>query len=278
MSHSMIQETLRDITVRALKAMGVPDDMVTIQFDHPSDSKFGDFSTNVAMLLSKQLGASGKNPFDLAEKIVAGIEAEVKVSHKKTISKVEAVRPGFINFYLSKTFFQQSLEEALEKTAWFGKGMKLWSKKYIIEYTDPNPFKQFHIGHLMTNIIGESLSRIFEFQDAQVTRANYQGDVGMHVAKAMWGILKLKAELPKEGTLSEKTKFLGDAYVLGSNTYEDDAIAQEEIKAINKKIFEKSDPEINELYDWGRAASLEHFEEIYKKLDTKFDHYFFEQT
>ena len=60
-------------------------------------------------------------------------------------------------------------------------------KKVIIDYTDPNPFKEFHIGHLMNNTIGESLSRIFEFEGAKVKRVCYQGDVGIHVAKAIWG-------------------------------------------------------------------------------------------
>ncbi|MCC2631173.1 MAG: hypothetical protein K0S38_982, partial [Candidatus Paceibacter sp.] len=272
----MIHDKLREITQRSLKALGVPEDMVPIHFEHPNDPKFGDYSTNVAMLLSKQLGAGVKTPYDLAAKIATGISEEVKYSYHSVIAKVEAVGPGFINFYLTKDFLKESVAEVLDKTAWYGKGTKLWNKKIIIEYTDPNPFKQFHIGHLMTNIIGESLARIFEFQDAKITRANYQGDVGLHVANAIWGMMKLKDTMPWKGTLSEKTEFLGKAYVLGTKTYEEDSRAQEEIKVINKKVFEKSDTDINTLYDWGRAASLEHFEEIYKKLGTKFDFYFFE--
>ena len=62
----------------------------------------------------------------------------------------------------------------------------------IIEFTDPNPFKPFHIGHLMSNSIGEAISRIATWSGAEVTRANYQGDVGPHVAKAIWGMQKLK--------------------------------------------------------------------------------------
>ena len=58
----------------------------------------------------------------------------------------------------------------------------------MIEYTDPNPFKPFHIGHLMANAVGESISRIIEYSGADTIRANYQGDLGLHVAKAIYGL------------------------------------------------------------------------------------------
>jgi arginyl-tRNA synthetase len=185
----------------------------------------------------------------------------------------------FINFYLSRKFFTSATEEILNNPD-FGKNDLLKSKKIMVEYTDPNPFKPFHIGHLMTNAIGESVARILENSGANVLRANYQGDVGPHVAKAIWGMMQLKKEgkNPKEGDkkATDEVQFLGDAYVLGSDSYEDSPEAKAEIDAINKKVYEKSDAEINALYDWGRKVSLEHFEELYKKLGTKFDHYFFE--
>ncbi len=272
----MIQETLRDITARALKEMGVPADMVTIQFDHPADTKFGDFSTNVAMLLGKQLGASIKTPFDMAERIVAAIQEEIRTSHNKTIAKVEAVRPGFINFYLTKLFFQQSLAEAIEKTAWYGKGMSLWNKKIIIEHTNLNPFKPFHIGHLVNNAIGESLSRILEWQDAKLTRASYGGDIGLHVAKTLWSVMNMKDEIPENASPKAYIEILGAAYSAGNRAYEEDPKAQEEIKVINKKIFDKSDAAINKLYEWGREISIAYFKELYARLDTRVDLHFFE--
>ena len=56
----------------------------------------------------------------------------------------------------------------------------------MVEFTDPNPFKEMHIGHLMSNVIGESVSRLVDFSGATLARANYEGDVGPHVAKALW--------------------------------------------------------------------------------------------
>jgi arginyl-tRNA synthetase len=145
----------------------------------------------------------------------------------------------------------------------------------MVEYTDPNPFKPFHIGHLMTNAIGESIARIIEANGATVIRANYQGDVGLHVAKAIYGMLK---EGGPDGLLpvSNQAEIIGMRYSWGSNEYDTNEEAKKEIDTINKKIYEKSDSEINILYEHGRKVTLEAFEEIYALLGTKFVHYFFE--
>src|SRR3989344_6101701 len=131
----------------------------------------------------------------------------------------------------------------------------------MVEYTDPNPFKEFHVGHLMSNAIGESIARLLEVSGAKVIRANYQGDVGPHVAKALWG----KRQKPERSW--------GEAYTYGTQEYES---KKTEIDEINKKVYEKSDAQINTLYDTGRKESLKRFDEIYKILGTKFDYYFFE--
>jgi len=124
------------------------------------------------------------------------------------------------------------------------------------------------------NVIGESISRIIENSGAEVKRNNYQGDSGLHVAKAVWGILKLGGK--KEGSTVEKSDYIGNSYVKGAQAYDDDKQSKTEIKEINKKLFEKSDSELLDLYQWGRQVSLNHFEELYKKLGTKFNFYFFE--
>jgi arginyl-tRNA synthetase len=158
----------------------------------------------------------------------------------------------------------------------------------MIEYTQPNPFKPFHIGHLMSNAIGESISRVVEFSGARTIRANYQGDVGLHVAKAIYAIKKdlenkevLLLTLAENSTFTGMTvpqiaQYIGEQYAKGSDAYENNPEAKAEIDAINKKVYDRSDEKINEIYAWGRKVTLEAFEEIYKILGTKFDHYFFE--
>ncbi len=271
-----IREKIEKLIEQALESLGVPRDMVSIVLDHPTDEKFGDYSTNVALLLSKQLGASTKNPVDLAQKIVEKIKAEISTDTHSAIINVEIAGPGFINFYLSPSFFREAITEALDKTMWYGKNTKLWNKKIIIEHTNLNPFKPFHIGHIVNNSIGESISRVLEFQDVKLTRASYGGDVGMHVAKTVWGVLSLKHEIEEVSEPRAIIEFLGKAYVLGTEKFDTDPKIQEEIRAINIKIFEGTDPEINSAYDWGKKASLEYFQEIYKRLDTRFDVSFLE--
>ena len=255
-----IKETISDLSLEA-------DD---IHLEHPSNFAYGDYSTNVAMRIAKQIG---ENPKELAREITDKIR-EIKT---KEIEKVEVAGAGFINFYLSREFFTQSIEEILKIGEKWGSGNSLKNQKIIIEYTDPNPFKEFHIGHLMSNAIGESISRIIEFSGAEVKRANYQGDVGLHTAKAIWALMRRKQRGSTAlFTGDEVLGVLGEAYAEGAKAYDEDDIVKEEIKKINKKIYDKNDNEINSLYENGRKISLEHFEEIYKKLGTKFDYYFFE--
>ena len=235
--------------------------------EHPADMTHGDYSTNVAMVHAKELKT---NPRELAEKIVA----ELSKLGLDMIEKTEIAGAGFINFRIKKEFFADSLKEITASEKW-GSNILSKNKKVMVEYTDPNPFKPFHIGHLMTNAIGESVARIFEYSGANVVRANYQGDVGQHVAKAIWAILK-KGKGNTNLSPAEQAHYIGACYVEGSNAYDENPEAKIEIDVINKKVYEKSDPEINEIYDWGRKVTLLAFEDIYKLLGTKFNYYFFE--
>jgi arginyl-tRNA synthetase len=142
-------------------------------------------------------------------------------------------------------------------------------RKIIIEYTQPNPFKELHIGHLVNNAVGEAISRLLETQGAEVKRVTYQGDVGLHVAKSIWAIQNLGLDFTH---ISD----LGKAYAHGDSMYVSDEAAKAEITVLNKKIYEKSDEKVNALYDKGRALSLAHFEVIYKRVGSHFDHNFFE--
>lgn len=264
----MIEAKLKAYITNALTELGIADTPVVLE--RPADLGHGDFATNVAMAAAKK---AGKNPRALAEEIVT-LMSRLNLD---MVASMEVAGPGFINFKLSKNYFITALEDALAVGENFGTNDVLAGKKVIVEYTDPNPFKEFHIGHLMTNNIGESLARIAEASGATVRRACYQGDVGMHVANALWGMQK--EQLPSESaSLLEKAAYLGRAYARGATALKNDESAKPEIIALNKKIYERTDPEINRLYDLGKEWSLAYFEGIYKKLDTKFDFYFFESN
>lgn len=245
---------------KALSELGV--DGADVRIEHPAEISHGDYATGVALQYSKQIGMASKV---LAEKIVETL-GEVE-----GVSKIEIAGPGFINFHLAPSILAASLESATHKSDLWGRGEMNKGKKIMVEYTDPNPFKEFHIGHLMSNAIGESVSRLVQFSGAEVKRANYQGDVGPHVAKAIWGMMKL-------GLDADSVATIGQAYVAGAKAYEEDSASKSEIDAINAKVYEHSDAQIDALYTAGREASLVHFEEIYKTLGTAFDFYFFEST
>lgn len=265
-----IKDILGELISKALEALGIEVDPQDIILDHPADMQFGDYSSNIALKLGQK---HNRNPKDLA----GDLANEILKQNNENVAKVEVAGPGFINFYLTPVFYAGQLKQILTDSDKFGRNNLLKDKKVIVEYTDPNPFKLFHIGHLMTNTIGESLSCLFQISGAETKRACYQGDVGMHVAKAMWGILDLKNEMPNEDSgVIEKTAFLGKAYAHGAMKSKEDEAVASEIKTLNKKIYERSDEEINRLYDLGRAWSLEYFDSVYKRLGTNFDYLFFE--
>ncbi len=263
-----MQDEIKNLIKDALKNLDI--EVNDIVVEHPEDFKNGDYSTNVALAIAKSVE---RNPKELAEKIVAEI---IRLNVDKNIEKVEIAGAGFINFYLSRKFFSRSVEEILNKAENFGKNDALKGKKIMVEYTDPNPFKPFHIGHLMSNAIGESISRLVEFSGAETKRANYQGDLGLHIAKAIYGLLKNKILQSKEGTHNLQASNIGRAYVHGAEAYEIDEKAKKEIDEINKKIYARSDEKINEIYEWGFKVTMEAFEDLYKILGTKFDLYFLE--
>ncbi len=266
-----MEEKIKKLIKHALKNLSIESENIILE--HPADNINGDYSTNVAMACAKQAKI---NPKDLAEKIVG----EINKNKPKEIEKVEVAGFGFINFYLSREFFVDSVKEILEQKENWGKNKVLAGKKIMVEYTDPNPFKPFHIGHLMSNAIGESVSRIVEFSGAKTIRANYQGDVGPHVAKAIYELLKTPIEelikINPDENVSFKAQFIGECYVKGNHAYENDEQAKAEINEINKKVYDRSDKKINQVYDWGRRVTLEAFEEIYALLGTNFNRYFFE--
>ncbi len=231
--------------------------------EYPADMVYGDFASNVAMVMAKNIG---KNPRELAEEFAE----KLRVARIPEIFDVEVAGPGFINFTLSPGIFSDVVEKIISVGPTFGEHSHYSGKRIIVEYTQPNVFKEFHVGHMMNNVIGEAVSRLIEAEGAEVIRATYHGDVGLHVAKAVWGLQNMEVDT------GVNVKTLGQAYALGAKLFEIDGKAKEEIIAINKKIYEKSDDEINLLYEKGREISLHYFESMYTRLGSTFDHHFYE--
>jgi len=270
-----MREEIKTVIESVVKSLGLGKTEFVVE--HPAEIEHGDYACNVAMVGIGKVKDKFKSPRELAEKIVEKLQAEEKL--KKIAEKIEVKGPGFINISIKTDLLIKQTGRLLKEGQ--NKGY-LEGKKVMVEFTDTNPFKEFHIGHLYSNIVGESLARLFEANGAEVKRANYQGDVGMHVAKSIWGMRKKMADegvkladLEKK-SLKDKQKFMGQAYVLGATAYEKDKQAKKEMEELNKQIYEL-DEVVKELYELGRKWSLEYFETIYKRLGTKFDFYFFER-
>ncbi|MCW1930007.1 MAG: arginine--tRNA ligase [Candidatus Kerfeldbacteria bacterium] len=270
-----IQELISAAVQDVLKNLDLP--AIGVELEHPADISHGDYASTIALKVAKQ---ACTHPRELAQRIVD----EVKKNIPSWLERVEVAGPGFINFTLSSSFFASAIGEIDEQ---FGRNQKLAGKKAIVEYTDPNPFKELHIGHLMSNTVGESLSRVIEWSGAETMRACYQGDVGMHVAKAIWGFRRLGEDtIPRDTDVSTQVRYLGKAYATGATAYEEGGEPEAQMKALNAAIYNRTDVEINALYDWGRDVSLRYFETQYKALGTfhdpehnkAFNFYFFESN
>lgn len=233
---------------------------VEIPLEHTADFAHGDYASSVALSFSKQLGMS---PRALAEKLVVSLGAV------DGVSKIDIAGPGFINFTLAPDYLFGTLDEGRKHGEKWGSSILLEGEEILLEYTSPNLFKPLHIGNLVGNVIGESLSRLFEFAGAEVRRINYPSDIGLTVAKGVWGLQKTGGD-PKD------IRDLGEAYRVGSSAYEDDSLAKDDIDAVNKKLYEESDPALNKLREAGKKTSKKHLDELCRMLGTKFDTEIFE--
>ncbi len=283
---SKIENLIKDAILSLYKRQEIADLVV---LEHPNDINNGDYSFPAIKIIQTHLGTQRKverehpdaikiigTPMDAPLLESEKIRNKILENKPDYIQDIQIAGAGFINFYLSREFFTNATKEILKQKDNWGKNNLSSGKKVMVEYTDPNPFKPFHIGHLMTNAIGESIARIFEYSGATTIRANYQGDIGPHVAKAIYGMEKASPLADESASPAILAQYIGDCYAKGSDAYDNNPEAKKEIEEINKKVYDKTDSEINKIYDWGRKVTLDAFEEIYTILGTKFDYYFFE--
>ncbi|MFA5942733.1 MAG: arginine--tRNA ligase [Candidatus Paceibacterota bacterium] len=256
-----MEERIRKAVGEALVSMGAGE--VVFVVERPADMRHGDYATNAALAAAKALGREAR---EVAEELAE----KVRTLGVLTFEKVEVAGPGFVNITLAPEAIALAVAEADAKGTDWGKGDAEKGKRVIIEYSNPNAFKEMHIGHLVGTIIGESLSRLIEHTGAKVARDTFGGDIGPNVAKALWGLRKKGISEP---TTAQE---IGAAYTEGSLAYENDVQAKEEIDALNQAIYAGSDRELMEVWRKGRAVSVEEFCRIWRLLGTHFDFEFFD--
>ena len=219
-----------------------------------------DYSSNIALKLAKDLH---KAPMEIANEIAHKISAKVSA-------------PGFLNFTLPDEYLTAQIKNLGTNFRGNISSDECSGKTVICEFSDPNPFKVLHVGHLYTSIIGDSISRLFEYSGAKVIRANFGGDVGLHVAKTLY-ILEQKS--PADFTIEDIAK----CYVEGTAAYEDSEGAHARITELNKKIYQINsenfhDSKLAELYWKGRELSYDYFKDFYARIGVKFDKFYPEST
>ncbi|HVC36730.1 MAG TPA: arginine--tRNA ligase [Candidatus Dormibacteraeota bacterium] len=240
---------------------------VPIELTRP-DKTFGDYATSVALKVATELG---HKPRQVAETLSAQLGRDLA----DFVSQIVVAGPGFINIFLSD---KALLKLGLSKPSQVYEGQQI-----LVEFGDPNPLKAMHLGHLYTTIVGDTIARLLEAAGASVKRLSYHGDVGLHVAKAVWGIgetidwnpARLKEleseEIEHDGLKLTLKTIIGYLYAKGARAFEEESTAADRIKDINKHIYEQDDPTINAIYDWGVERSFKYFDLIFTELGVHFD-------
>ncbi len=263
-----IKQLLENAIVELKNQEKWPDfDAFEIEVDYPKNEAFGDFTTNVAMNLGRSLK---KNPAEVAKALSLVIGQQSLA--KDIFDKVEVVAPGYINFYFSKKYLQDKVAEINEKREKFGDFES--KEKAMVEYSQPNTHKEFHVGHLRNVIIGSTLVEVLKKAGQVVTAANYIGDTGTHVAKCLWSLEKFYSEKDLDAA-ENKAEFLGKAYSRAAEEIENNKEYETEFKALQKE-FEGGDEKLTRLWQKTRQWSLDEFMRIYDKLGVHFDVFFYE--
>lgn len=246
---------------------------VDIKVTRP-DVQFGDYATNVAMQLAAKLD---KNPREIAEQLA------IQLRTYDEFKDVVVAGPGFINMRLSDTVLSSNLQQILEQKDTYGKPNAYKDKVVVTEYSDPNPFKVLHAGHLYTSVIGDAISNLIQYAGGTVHRVNFGGDVGMHAAKTMWAIIRrLGGENPvglDDIEQAGRSEWMAAAYVEGTNAYEENETDKAEIVALNKRIYQlhtDNDHEspLAQIYWTCRTWSYDYFNAFYDRIGTHFEKYY----
>lgn len=219
-----------------------------------------------AAALEARRGAAVEVP-QRAEEIAETVAASFQ--GRDDFSRVEAVR-GYLNlFFNTGQVSQRVIGTALSRGENFGRGPDKDSQ-VMVEFSQPNTHKAFHVGHLRSAILGDVICRILEFAGYDVVRANYYGDIGLHVIKWLWNYQKHHAgEQPPEDT----TRWMGELYAEANQRLEENPDLETEVREVYAR-WDRREPEIVQLWRETRAWSVQGFEELYRTLDIKFDRFY----
>jgi arginyl-tRNA synthetase len=251
-----LKKQVEAIIKDALTNLGID---TKVYVNHPRDPSFGDYTTNVAMLLAKERKASAQ---DLAHDISQALANPM-------IQKVEVAGPGFINLRMVPQWWYSAFSRILGEKENFGQMDLGMNKKVQIEFVSANPTGPLHIGHGRGAAVGDSLARILKKAGYQVEKEYYINDAGRQIrmlGESIWSrcmeIKGINAEFPKEG-------YQG-AYVLD--------LAKEAVEKMPEVLELAKDKAIEELAVWGAEKILGQIKEDLRGFGVEFDSWFNEST
>lgn len=235
-----------------------------VQVDRTKDLSHGDYATSVALVLAKQLN---KSAFEIATQLAAYLDK----TKESFVATVAVAGPGFINFTISRAHQVDAIREAANVET-YGHTNVYTGKKILVEHSSPNLFKPFHIGHLMNNTIGESITRLAQYSGAQVSTMSFPSDISLGVAKAIFILLeKYGADF-----VPTDVSVLGDAYVEGTKRYDENESVQARIKEIADNLYAGKDSDELKLFQACKTFNIKYFEDIVATLGSHFDAYIYE--
>jgi len=226
----------------------------------------------IAAQWARQQRAEGQTPLPVPQ-LAAQIASQVSEALRlpSGFQRIEAVN-GYLNLYFDPLEFTRRVVDAvLEAGDRFGWG-ETKGKRILVEFSQPNTHKAFHVGHLRNVVLGDALCNILEAAGYDVVRANYINDTGLHVIKWLWNYQKFHAgEEPGQ----DKTRWMGDLYAEANKRLEENPELESEVRQLYAR-WDRRDPEVMALWQKTRQWSLEGFDQIYAMLGVRFDHIFYD--
>lgn len=232
---------------------------IEMKLEVPQDPTHGDYSSNIPLQLSKQLG---KSPSEIAESVKG------QLSRVICLDRVEIASPGFLNFYLSDNYLISNLSQILEKRDKHGTSAINKGKKVIVEFSSPNIAKPFTVGHLRSTIIGNAIANLLDATGWEVHKDNHLGDWGTQFGKQIYAIKEWGNEEELEKS-EHPVKDLVELYVKFHQEAEKNPELEDEARAWFKKL-EDGDPEAKRLWEKCVQWSIKEFERLYNLLGVSF--------